>query len=200
MVTKSKLTELTEQKSAAELQSMSREAYKWLLKKIAYIRNPASIPPAIKREQERHTNRPLLGKLYFFYYDPKTKDEMDYYDTFPLVLVLDKYSDGFLGLNLHYLPIKYRVAFLNKLLQYARYDEDDEVKKFKITYDILDAARRLREFRPCLKRYLYSQMGSRILTVQPAEIDVAIYLPIQRFKKQKAQTVWKESVEQIRNS
>lgn len=196
----SKLTQLTQQKSAAELQSMSREAYKWLLRKMAAIRNPAMIPPSIKREQDRYVNRPLLGKMYFFYYDPKTKDELAYYDTFPLVLVLDKYNDGFLGLNLHYLPIKYRVAFLDKLLQYARYDEDDEVKKIKITYDILDSARRLKEFRPCLKRYLYSNVRSRILTVQPAEIDVAVFLPIQRFVKAKAQTVWKESVQQIRNS
>jgi hypothetical protein len=85
-------------------------------------------------------------------------------------------------------------------MQYARYDEDDEVKKIKITYDILDSARRLKEFRPCLKRYLYSHIKSRILTVQPAEIDVAVFLPIQKFVKEKAQTVWKESVQQIRNS
>jgi hypothetical protein len=196
----SKLTQLTQEKTAAELQSMSREAYKWLLRKVAFIRNPRSIPPTIKREQDRYTNRPLLGKMYFFYYDPKTKTELPYYDTFPLVLVLDKYADGFLGLNLHYLPLKYRVIFLDKLMQYARYDDDDEVKKIKITYDILDSARRLREFRPCLKRYLYSHVKSRILTVQPAEIDVAVFLPIQRFVKEKAQTVWKESVQQIRNS
>ena len=196
----SKLTQLAQQKSAAQLQSMSREAYKWLLKKIAFIKNPASIPPSIKREQERYVMRPLLGKMYFFYYDPKTKDELPYYDTFPLVLILDKYSDGFLGLNLHYLPLKYRVAFLDKLLQYARYDEDDEVKKIKITYDILDSARRLKAFRPCLKRYLYSHIRSRILTVQPAEMDVAVFLPIQRFVKEKAPMVWKESVQQIRNS
>lgn len=196
----SKLTQLAQQKSTAQLQSMSREAYKWLMRKIAFIKDPRSIPPSIKKEQDRYVNKPLLGKMYFFYYDPKTKADLPYYDTFPLVLILDKYSDGFLGLNLHYLPLKYRVAFLDKLMQYARYDEDDEVKKIKITYDILDSARRLREFRPCLKRYLYSNIRSRILTVQPAEMDVAVFLPIQRFVKEKAPMVWKESVQQIRNS
>jgi hypothetical protein len=200
MAKQSKLTELTEQKAQAELKSMSGEAFKWLLRKISTIKNPASIALGIKKEQDRYVTRPLLGKMYFFYYDPKTKSELPYYDTFPLVLVLDKYNDGFLGLNLHYLPIKYRIVFLKKLLQYARYDEDDEVKKIRITYDILDSARRLKEFRPCLKRYLYSHIKSRILTVQPAEMDVAVFLPIQRFVKEKAPTVWKESVQQIRNS
>jgi hypothetical protein len=39
--------------------------------------------------------------------------------TVPMVLVLDRYNDGFLGLNLHYLPFQYRIAFLGKLMKFA---------------------------------------------------------------------------------
>ena len=44
----SKLTTLAQQKSAAQIQSMSRESYNWLLQKIAQLRNPASLAQGIK--------------------------------------------------------------------------------------------------------------------------------------------------------
>lgn len=195
----SKLTEITRQKSAAQLQSMSREAYKWLLQKINDLKNPSRIPIGIAKEASiRKTTRLILGGLYCFYYDPKGKDDLPYYDRFPLVLVLEKYPDGFLGLNLHYLPIKYRVAFLDKLLDYAVLNDEDEVKRLRVTYDILTASRRFREFRPCIKKYLYSHTKSRILTIQPEEWDVAIFLPMQIFKGAQPKEVWQDSIQEIR--
>jgi hypothetical protein len=196
----SKLTTLTQQKTAAQLQSMTQESYKWLLKKIAELRNPSSIPAGIKRENWRNANRLILGGLYCYYYDPKTKDDLPYYDRFPLVLILERYNDGFLGLNLHYLPVKYRIAFLDKLMGYASYDDNDEVRRMRVTYDILNASRRFREFKPCIKRYLTTHIKSRILTIQPGEWDVAVMLPMHQFKGAKPQQVWQESVNDIRNS
>ena len=129
------------------------------------------------------------------------KNELPYYDTFPLVLILERYPDGFLGLNLHYLPIKFRVALMKKMLSYGGvYTEDDEIRKIRMTYDILASSRRFREFRPCLKRYLTNHVKSRILAVQPNEWDIATYLPVQQFKKAKPLQVWQESINEIRKS
>lgn len=196
----SKLTLLTQQLSAAQMQKMSRESYQWLLKKINELRNPSLIPRTIANERFRQTRRLFKGRLYQFFYDPKGKADMPYYDRFPLVLILEKYDDGFLGLNLHYLPIKYRVAFLDKLLNYAILDDEDNPARLRITYDILTASRRFREFRPCIKRYLFSQIKSKILTIEPQEWEVAIFLPTQLFKGAKPQKVWQESVNEIRKS
>lgn len=196
----SKLTLLTQQLSATQMQKMSRESYQWLLKKINELRNPSLIPRTIANERFRQTRRLFKGRLYQFFYDPKGKADMPYYDRFPLVLILEKYDDGFLGLNLHYLPIKYRVAFLDKLLNYAILDDEDNPARLRITYDILTASRRFREFRPCIKRYLFSQIRSKILTIEPQEWEVAIFLPTQLFKGAKPQKVWQESVNEIRKS
>jgi hypothetical protein len=196
----SKLTQLTEQKSAAQLKSMSVESYRWLQTKISQLRNPGTIPKQIAREKDRYTTKFKIGGLYFFFYDPKTKSELPYYDTFPLVLVLERYPDGFLGLNLHYLPVKYRIAFLNKLMPLAILDDSDEIKRMRVTYDILNASRRYKAFRPCVKKYLYGHFRSRLLTVQPNEWDVATMIPVQQFKKAKPTQVWHESIEQIRNN
>ena len=196
----SKLTQITQQKTTAQLQSLSRESHTWLMKKIAELRNVTQIPRGIGVENFRKNKRFILGGLYHFYYDPKGKDDLPYYDRFPLVLALEKYPDGFLGLNLHYLPIKYRVAFLDKLMDYAILNDENEPKRIRITYDILNASKRFKAFRPCIKRYLNSHIKSKIITIQPDEWEVAIFLPTQLFKGAKPAEVWKESVQEIRNS
>jgi len=199
------LTTLTDEKITAQYPTMSRESLQWLLKRIQTLRNPQTMVRPITREKHRFT-RPtdrqkfLMGGLYYFYYDPKGKDDMPYYDRFPLVMPLKRDGDGFLGLNLHYLPLRYRINFMKKLMPYALYNDDDEIKRIRVTYPILDATARLKEFRPCIKRYLYSNIKSRILAVEPEEWDIALYLPIQQFKKEKAATVWQESVQEIRTS
>ena len=196
----SKLTLLSQKLSASQMQKMSRESHRWLLKKINELRNPSLIPKTIANERFRQTKRLFKGRLYQFFYNPKGKADMPYYDLFPLVLILEKYEDGFLGLNLHYLPIKYRVAFLDKLLNYAILDDENNPTRLRITYDILTASRRFKEFKPCIKRYLYSHIKSKILTIEPQEWEVAIFLPTQLFKGAKPQKVWQESVNEIRES
>jgi hypothetical protein len=198
-MTTSKLTEIATQRSQAEMNLLSRESTKWLQNIIGEIRNPRTIANQMVRERSRQTQSIKIGKLYSFYYDPKTKDDLPYYDVFPLVLVLETYPDGFLGLNLHYLPYQYRVAFLNKLLQYAILKNDDEIMRLRVSYDILSASRRLKEFRPCIKKYLYGQLQSKVLTILPNEWEVASLLPVQQFRKARTQTVWAESMKQIRN-
>jgi hypothetical protein len=193
-----KLSQLTEEHSQLNTQKLSRESVKWILEKIKEIRRPVAVARELVTDKSRHTTNARLGRMYCFYYDPKTKEDLPYYDRFPLVLILDKYDDGFLALNIHYLPYRYRVAFLTKILRYAVLNKEDEVQRLRVTYDILTASKRLREFRPCLKRYLYSHMRSKLLTIKPEEWEVASFLPVQQFKGARIDKVWKESVQEIR--
>jgi hypothetical protein len=199
------LTTLSDEKLAAQYYTMSRESLTWLMKRIQNIRSPVSQIRPLTKETNRYVKpndrqKFLMGGLYYFVYDPKTKDDLPYYDRFPLVMPLKREPDGFLGLNMHYLPIKYRINFMRKLMPLAIYNDEDEIKRIRITYPILDASRKYKEFRPCIKKYLYSHVKSRILAVEPQEWDIALYLPIQQFKKENVMNVWKESVEQIKAS
>jgi len=199
-IIKSKLTTLSQERSAQQMQILSRDSLKWFQEKMVNIRGLSRDPAYIAKEQFRQDNRFKLGQLYCFFYDPKGKDDLPYYDKFPMVLALEKYPDGFLGLNLHYLPFKYRVAFLTKLLEYATYNANDEIKRLRVTYDILNGTKRFKEFRPCIKRYLHGHIRSKILTIQPNEWEVASLLPLQQFKGAKPQEVWQESIEEIRKN
>lgn len=192
----SKLTTLATQKTAAQLQTASRESYRWLMKKINELSNATGIASVIARENRG--SRFTQGGLYYFYYDPKTKNDLPYYDRFPLVLVLDIQPDGFMGLNLHYLPLRQRIALLDKLMEYADLDKNKDILRMRVSYDILTASRQFREFKPCLKKYLYGHVQSKILAVQPNEWDIAAFLPIQQFRKASVTEVWQDSLEEIR--
>jgi len=194
------LTKFGQERSATDYAVMSRESMKWLKIKIDDLRNVSSIPKNISKEAMRYDKRFTLGKMYCFFYDPKGKDDLPYYDKFPMIIALEKYPDGFLGLNVHYLPYKYRVAFLTKLMEYASFDGNNDVKRLRVSYDILNASRRIREFRPCLKRYLVSNIRSKILAIEPHEFEVASFLPIHQFKGAKPNEVWQESVDQIKGN
>lgn len=194
----SKLTQLAKEKTASQLQSMSKESYRWMMKKIGELSNPTGIASTIRAEAAARGNHFYNGGLYFFYYDPKTKADLPYYDRFPLVLVLDIKPDGFTGLNLHYLPLRQRIALLDKLMDFAVVDRNNDIQRMHLSYDILNASKRYVEFKPCLKKYLMNHVQSKILAVQPNEWEIAAFLPIQQFRKSSTSHVWQESLQQIR--
>jgi hypothetical protein len=194
----SKLTDLAHQRSGLGYDRYSKESLRWFTSKINNLRNPIALANQIRKETSRNTNKFLIGGLYYYYYDAKTADKLTYWDAFPLVIPLQRYNDGFLGLNLHYLPPRIRAGFMDKLMAKAVVNESDDPIKVRISYDILDATKRYKEFRPCLKRYLYSNIASKILKVQPEEWETAVMLPTQQFQKARAQEVWQDSVMEIR--
>ena len=165
----------------------SMDSMKWLKQKIRDMRNLTS--------SER---RFMVGKMYCFSYDPITKSNLPYYDRFPLILVLDIDREGFLGLNLHYLPPKMRYVFLNKLMNYATTNSKDEVIKLRISYEILQAVKRLSEYKPSLKRYNYPQLRTKIIPIPSSEWQEVLNLPIDKFVKAKKLEVWVDSVLEIK--
>ena len=177
-------TKLTQQAMANAYNS--KDSLDWLMQRIQNINRP-----------DNSDNRFKLGGLYFFGYDAKGKDKLKYWDKFPLVLALESYSDGFLGLNLHYLPVKYRVAFLDKLMDFSVQGADNEMLRLRITYDILQASKRLKEFKPCVKRYLSTHIQTKLVAVKTEEWKAAAFLPVQHFTGASDSKVWQESLEKI---
>ena len=150
----------------------------WLRAKVKDLKPTSS---ALMRDRERLKGTSMIGKMYFYFYDPKTKDSMPYYDRFPLVIPIEKYNDGFLGLNLHYIHPKHRMILLDKLSDTMSNDTYDEKTKLKINYRYLAAASRIFEANPCIKRYLFTQIESRFLEITADEWDIAAMLPLESF-------------------
>lgn len=139
----------------------------------------------------------FIGQMFFFFYDPKTKKNLPYYDRFPLVIPIEMYDDGFLGLNLHYLEPGFRVLLLDKLSEYANNNKLDKTTRLRLSYDIISNASRLEMAIPCIKRYLYNHIQSKFIFVEPEEWEMAVFLEAAMFVKQDQKTVWRDSRRQF---
>ena len=185
-------------------QEVKRSA-KWFQQKIkglqGTLRNQWSSTNAPKfyREAETKVNprvlklRANLGDLYAYYYKPKHMMTLPYYDMFPLILPVEKYSDGFLGINFHYLYPKERAVLLDQLMRFANNKNMDETTRIKLSYQSLGSFTRYKRAKPCLHRYLTSFMKSQMVLVPPADWGTALFLPVERFRKMNKTMVWAES-------
>ena len=135
----------------------------------------------------------VLGKMYFFYYDPKWKNELPWYDRFPLIFPIQRYSDGFLGMNFHYLHPKDRAILMDELKGYANNNEYDETTKLALTYNTLRGFGKLKRARPTIHSYLNTKVQSKFVLINADEWEVALFLPVERFKKANKSIVWKHS-------
>lgn len=195
----STLTQLANSRTALEMDFLSRQSMTWFQNNIKELKSPMTLAKEIVAERDRAKGKFLMGGLYHFFYDPLTKNDLPYYDIFPLVIPLQRYGDGFLGLNLHYLPPKYRAFFMDKLIQFAIMNDNDEIKRLRVTYEILAMSSNFKEFKPCIKKYLNSQIKTKILTIKPNEWETALFLPTAIFKGAPINKVHRDSIKQISN-
>jgi len=135
-----------------------------------------------------------IGKMFFYTYDPKTKEDLPYYDIFPLILMVKPLDDGWHGLNLHYLPPKQRQILISRLLENLSDVRIDNNTRLKINYQLLKSASKYRLYKPCFKRYLVSHVRSSMRPIPMRHWAKAILLPVARFKKQTEKKVWAESL------
>ena len=159
----------------------------WYRNKIKEFGMPGAMD--LIRDGKRNS-RPFYGKLNMFFYDPKHKKTLPYYDTFPLVLPLETYDDGFLGLNLHYLPIPLRIRLLDGLVDYSNNTAFDETTRLVVNYKRL---KNIELIRPTIHKYLSGHTKSQFRRIDADEFTIATLLPVQRFKKATDKEVWRES-------
>ena len=159
----------------------------WYRDKIAEFGTPKAMQLIRDGKQ---SSSPFFGNLNMFFYDPKFKNKLPYYDRFPLVLPIERYSNGFLGINLHYLPIPLRIRLLDELMDYSTDTNFDSKTKINANYSKLKNVKLLK---PTLKRYLAGKVKSRFRRVDADEFTVATLLPVQRFSKSSAAKVWNDS-------
>ena len=138
----------------------------------------------------KQAKSPFGGRLNMFVYAPKFARKLPYYDTFPLVLPLESYSDGFLGINLHYLPISLRIRLLDRLVDYSNNTKFDESTRLAVDYSKL---KNIGLIKPTLKRYLAGRVKTQFRRIDADEFTVADLLPVARFKKASASEVYKDS-------
>ena len=163
----------------------------WYRDKIKEFGKPGAMDLIRDGKQSR---TPHYGRMNMFFYDPKGRKTLPYYDTFPLVLPIERYPDGFLGINFHYLPMGLRLKLLDRIVDFSNNTKFDESTIINANYSQL---KNIREIKPTLKRYLAGRVKTRFRRVDADEFTVAALLPIARWKKGTQQDVYRDSRKMI---
>lgn len=177
------------------IKSLSRGARNWLTDEVSSLKR-------VDRQkfltEGQTVAEAFIGKMFMYFYDAKTKKVLPYWDKFPLIFVIELYEDGWLGLNLHYLDRNLRMKLFDKLLKFANDKSLDKITKLRLSYALLKNVAQYPEVRPCIKRYLIEYTKSQLLVIQPIDWEIALFLPVEQFQKEKKETVWAASKKKIR--
>ena len=163
----------------------------WYRDKIREFGTPKALD--LIRDGKQATS-PFFGRLNMFFYDPKFKATLPYYDRFPLVLPLKGTNNGFIGINFHYLPIPLRIRLLDRLVDFSNNTKFDESTILDVNYD---KVKDIRLVRPTIHRYISGRVKTDFRRIDADEFTVATLLPVQRFAKASVSTVYSDSRKMI---
>ena len=175
----------------------TKESREWFRKKASNLRS-INREDLMKEEPLKTGARQIVGSMQMFFYDPKTKDTLPYYDKFPLAIIVGPAKGGFYGLNIHYLPPVLRAKFLDALMDIADKRITDN-SKFGLTYKTLKNASKMKYFEPCFKHYLTEHVKSKFAKVPAPEWEIATFLPTASWSKASSQKVFSDSRKMIGN-
>jgi hypothetical protein len=169
----------------------AQKSYTWYRNQVRNLGSGVSGLQLIRNETL--TNRIKPGEMYLFMYDPKHKDTLPYYDAMPLVLPFRQLPDGFLGINLHYLPYLARFNLLGALSNLATDKNMNEKTRIQISWQILNGSTKYLAATACVKHYLNDHLRTRFLKIDYQDWVTAAMLPVENFKKAKKEVVWQDT-------
>ena len=173
----------------------TKESREWFMKKAKVIKG-INREALMKEEPLDRGARRIIGSMQMFFYDPKYKETLPYYDRFPLAIIVKPAKGGFLGMNLHYLPPILRAKFLDALMDNVTSKKSPDAK-FQLTTRLLAGTSELEYYKPCIKHYLTEHVRSKFAEVKAPEWEIATFLPTAIFVKAGTQKIYRDSRKKI---
>lgn len=165
----------------------------WFRQQSTLLRKEGIKPARMYQHSGEYTTSVKPGNMYMFFYDPKTKDKLPYYDTFPLVFPFRKTENGFMGLNLHYLSYRFRIVLLDNLLKFKNTKGIDETTRLKLSWNLLQGISKHHLVQPCVKSYLGDHLMTQLKIISPTDWTTALMMPVESFRKATTTDVWKNT-------
>jgi hypothetical protein len=172
-----------------------KRSQKWFDEKIASMNRNRTTPNSImlKDGVDNLTGSLNPSNLYAFYYWPKHNETLPYFDTFPLVFPFERNENSFLGLNMHYLNYPLRFSMYREMLKISGNRTLTESSKMKLNWNMIKGVSKMAPAQACVKRYLFTQVKSPFLKIDPEDWTTAMLMPLARFQGQTKESVWKDS-------
>lgn len=189
---------------AGKIPERTKKSREWMREKAQQTRWSISQADVLKEGYRATTlDQVEIGKCYFMQYDAKYAKSLDYWDFFPVFFPIEKYDNGVLGINLHYLPLKERAVLMDALYSLKNNKKYDETTKLTLSYRLLKGVAKYKLFYPTIHRYLGERVKSTIIECFASEWSIAIFLPVESFKSEikpgvRKEQVWKDSLGKIK--
>ena len=188
------LDRLTDTIRSGAIGKATKRSARWFQDKIKGLKGglrnrfSATNPDKFYRESDNKINpnllsrRANLGSLYCYHYDPKYKATLPYYDIFPMIMLIGADNDTFLGLNFHYLPPNLRAILLDRV-------------NAKVAGGVINWKKisKIPLVEPAVHRYRFDQITRKVIEIEKEEEEIAIFLPLERFRKASKSAVWANS-------
>lgn len=165
----------------------------WYQTQIRNIKNvPRTVDRLLANDDQHLTSRLVPGRLYLFQYDAKHKETLPYWDAMPLVFPFRLVSDGFYGINLHYLPYGLRFQLMGALLE-ATAKTTSADARMVASWQILNGSSKFTGVQACVKHYLMAHIQSSFLNIPQDQWLAASMMPLEQFQGKTKQAVWQQS-------
>ena len=198
------LTRYAEKARIAGGGQFTDESKKWFIEKLKTV-SASNALREMRSEVKKKTASarkadyyPKPGNIYTYFYDPKHKKTLPYYDRFPLIILIEQYSDGFLGLNLHYLPPPLRAKLMDTITDMMTDTRFDEKTRITATWAMLKRSVNSVLASICVKRYLSDHLRSAPLLIPATEWEAAIFLPTAQWAKATQSKVYADAYKRYR--
>ena len=195
-------------RSAAGIPARGRAAQDWFRRTIRelYGDRPIMGREQLVQAEDATTRTPIaikgrplnIGRMFMFAYQPMLREQLPFYDRFPLIFVIEFRKDGFLGLNMHYMPIRLRLMLFNRLTVLMNNASLNDNTRLRLSYQVIKNATKFHAALPLIREYKAKYIRSRVLEVHPRDWEIALFLPTEQFKKRGKQTIWANTRKEIR--
>lgn len=180
-----------------------RQSLNWFTMAIKALNQSKYRANKLMGDTGRMTNYPVVGRMYLYQYDAIHKDDLPYWDKWPLIFYIDKFSKNghnyWYGVNLHYLPPDLRLRLLSALYDITNNDKFDATTRVKLSYDILMRLSKAKNLGAdfAFKMYRADAKESMFLEIPPSSWPMTAMLPLEAFQKASKQKVWHDAKQHV---
>ena len=152
------------------------------------------------------TNILSPGRMYMFQYNPAFKNKLQYWDKFPvgIVMSVNAKKGYFSMINFHYLPPVFRAELMDAFYPYVEFpgveSQDDMTQSMRthvdtnrLDYNFMKKRLNMTGMFPAWKRYRIKNVIGNYLFIPPIGWDTIIMLPVEKFQGSSINRIWNES-------
>ncbi|AWY10183.1 DNA end protector [Vibrio phage VAP7] len=184
----------------------TRESNKWFMSRITkdtHLRAEVVHRQILKESRRtKPSDKGLIGRMFLYNYDPRWKNILPVYDGWPLVFFFNmKLGDGvsfgekgvmyLFGLNVHYLPPRFRLMLFAELQRLKNDSTLREKTRLRLTWDIIKQFASLKYAEHAVKVYRSDHIRTELAEVHPDQWEVVIPMQIAEWHKGGKHEAWK---------